>query len=171
MRFDYKLAILSSLLFVAASVRAEFEEDYESKQWQEVEVQLPAPPRPESLQRFYVSAASDNTFLIDLATLNIGADGVIRYVLVIDTPSGGRNVTFEGIRCESRERRIYASGRRDGSWSKARNNDWQRIQEQYANRHHAALFTEYFCPSGVIAQDADEVRGALKNGVHPINRL
>lgn len=161
------LLFLALALGAAALVRADFEEDYESKKWQEMEVQLPAAPRPENLLPFNVSAASANQFFIDGATLSVGSDGVVRYVLVIISPQGARNVTFEGMRCESREYRIYASGRLDGSWSKARKNEWVRIQEEYANRYHAALFLDYFCPVGVVVRDAAEARNALVKGIHP----
>ena len=70
------------------------------------------------------------------------------------------------MRCEAREYRIYASGRLDGSWSKARKNEWVRIQEAYANRQHAALFLDYFCPVGVIVHDAAEARSSLVRGGH-----
>lgn len=174
MRLFRKIAVLFGVLSVFGGAFADFEEDYEEdyekKRWQELEVQLPVAPRQETLQPFYVSAATDNQFLIDLATLTVGTDGVIRYVLLVLTPDGGRNVTFEGMRCESRERRIYASGRRDGTWSKSRNSEWSRIKDVYANRHHAALFLEYFCPGGVIVRDMAEAKDALKRGGHPDNK-
>jgi hypothetical protein len=166
-----KFAGLLGFFVFVGNAQADFEEDYETKQWQELEVQLPAAPRADGLLSFYVSAASDNRFLIDQATLSVGSDGVVRYVLVVQTPEGGRNVTFEGMRCATRERRIYASGRHDGMWSKSRNNEWSRIQDVYANRHHAALFLEYFCPGGVIVRDAAEAVDALRRGVHPDNKL
>jgi hypothetical protein len=167
--FRCGLPLLLSLL-VSATVQADFEEDYENKQWQEVEVQLPAAPRQDSMLPFYVSAATENRFFVDGSTISVGTDGVVRYVLLILAAGGGRNVTFEGMRCQTRERRIYASGRQDGSWSKARKNEWVRIQEQYANRHHATLFLDYFCPIGSIVQDAAEARNALKQGGHPDNK-
>jgi hypothetical protein len=162
----------SSVLFLLVALGqvsmalADFEEDYETKKWQEMEVQLPVAPKQETLLPFYVSAATSNRFYIDGATLSVGSDGVVRYVLVILSAEGGRNVTFEGMRCESRERRIYASGRLDGSWSKSRKNEWVRIQDVYANRHHAALFLDYFCPVGVIVSNADEARAAIVRGGH-----
>lgn len=116
---------------------------------------------------FYASAATDNRFFVDASTLSVSADGVVRYVLVVVSPQGVRNVTFEGMRCETRERRIYASGRSDGSWSKARKNEWSRIEDAAANRHHAALFLEYFCPFGIVVKDAAEARNALLQGGHP----
>lgn len=157
---------LLGVLSMASPLWADFEEDYESKKWQEVEVQLPAAPRQENLLPFYVSAATSNRFFIDGSTLSVGSDGVVRYVLVVMSAEGGRNVTFEGMRCEARERRIYASGRLDGTWAKTRKNEWVRIQEAYANRHHAALFLDYFCPVGVIVRNADEARAALARGGH-----
>lgn len=157
------------LLFVLgmmSPVWADFEEDYENKKWQELEVSLPATPKQENLLPFYVSAATSNRFFIDGSTLDVGSDGVVRYVLVVLSAEGGRNVTFEGMRCETKERRIYASGRLDGTWSKARRNEWVRIQDAYANRHHAALFLDYFCPVGVIVRNVDEARAALVRGGH-----
>lgn len=161
---------LLTLVLTPSLAMADFEEDYESKQWQEVEVALPAAPKEANLQPFYVSAATSNRFFIDISTLSVGSDGVVRYVLLVLSPEGGRNVTFEGMRCESRERRIYASGRQDGSWSKARKNEWVRIQDAYANRHHAALFLDYFCPFGNLVRDAAEAKKALMLGGHPDNK-
>lgn len=161
--------LLTSLL-VSAAVFADFEEDYENKQWQEIEVQLPAAPKQETLLPFYVSAATENRFFVDGATLSVGGDGVVRYVLLVLTPQKTRNVTYEGMRCETRERRIYASGRLDGTWSKARKNEWVRILDAWANRQHAALYLEYFCPIGTIVKDAAEARDALIKGVHPDNK-
>jgi len=161
---------LLTLVLTPSLAMADFEEDYESKQWQEVEVVLPVAPKEANLQPFYVSAATSNRFFIDISTLSVGSDGVVRYVLLVLSPEGGRNVTFEGMRCESRERRIYASGRQDGSWSKARKNEWVRIQDAYANRHHAALFLDYFCPFGNIVRDAAEAKKALMLGGHPDNK-
>lgn len=170
MSFLGKSFVFLSALAICGLALADSEDDYESKQWQEIEVQLPAAPKDETLQAFYVTAASDNQFLIDLATLSVGQDGVVRYVLLVLTPEGGRNVTFEGMRCETRQHRIYASGRRDGAWSRSRNNTWTRIQEAYVNRQYAALFLDYFCPGGMIVQDVAEAKEALRRGSHPYNR-
>lgn len=156
-------ALLAACLFKAAI--AEPEEDYVRSTWQEGEVVFPAPPKPETLLPFYVSATTENRFFVDSQSLTVGTDGVVRYVLVVLAGQGARNVTFEGMRCETRESRVYAVGRSDGSWSAARRNEWARVSEAAANRQHAALFQEYFCPGGVIINSAAEARNALlKNG-------
>lgn len=144
---------------------ADVEDDYIRKSWRESEVAFPVRPNESALREFYVSAVAENRFFIDTATLNIGADGVVRYVLVVLTHGGARNVTFEGMRCETGEWRIYASGRSDGSWSRARSENWSPIREAAVNRHRAALFVEYFCPGGVIASDVGELQSVFKRPV------
>jgi hypothetical protein len=166
----FRSACLLGLFFSFSSAQAGFEEDYEKQTWQEIAVQLPAAPQKESLIPFYVSAATDNKFFVDPGTLTVGVDGVVRYVLVVLTSGGARNVSYEAMRCETRERRIYASGRIDGTWSKSRSNEWEPIREAVANRHYAALFIEYFCPGGVIVRRAEEAVGALRAGGHPENK-
>jgi hypothetical protein len=162
------LACFAIVSFAASA--AGFDEEYDVKQWQEMVVSMPTAPRKESLIPFYVSAATENQFFIDGASLSVGEDGVVRYVLIVQTLGGARNISYEGMRCLTRERRIYASGRLDGSWSKSRNNEWVRIRDAVANRQYAELFLEYFCPGGTIARDAEEARQALKAGLHPDNR-
>ena len=152
---------------VASSAEAGFQEEYEAKKWEEIEVQLPAMPAAANLIPFYVSAATDNRFFVDGPSLSVDKDGVVRYVLVIETSGGARNVSYEGMRCETKERRMYASGRADGSWSKSRNNRWEPVREAVSNRYHAALFLDYFCPGGAIVWTADEARDALRKGGHP----
>lgn len=164
------LLIVGTLFSLTHVAQAGFEEDYEKQGWQEMEVQMPAAPQREYLRSFYVSAVTDNLFYIDTTSLTIGTDGVIRYVLLVETTSGARNVSFEGMRCETRERRMYASGRSDGSWSKSRRNEWVPVQEAVANRQYAALFYDYFCPSGMIVDSREAVIRALRSGGQTDNR-
>lgn len=154
------LLLLMALL--TSPVRADAEDDYARQSWREGEVVLPAAPAESSLREFYVSAVAENRFFVDMATLSVGADGVVRYVLVVLTHGGARNVSFEGMRCETRQWRIYASGRGDGSWSKARRDDWLPVREAAVNRHHAVLFLEYFCPGGVIVDNVGTLRSAFR---------
>lgn len=164
-------SLLLALLVVANAltpVLAGQDEEVDIAPWQESNVVFP--PAPVSLQAFEVSAASTNRFFVDELSLSVGGDGVVRYVLVVETQGGARNVSYEGMRCETRERKIYATGRRDGSWSKSRNQAWEKIRDIEANRHHAALFLEYFCPGGLMVGTVAEARDALKRGGHPASR-
>ena len=164
------IAVLGFFMVPPVLAEVDEDEDRDTKRWQENAVALPAAPLPENLLPFYVSAATDNEFFVDGVSLTVGSDGVVRYVLVIQAAGGARNISFEGLRCETRERRVYAFGRLDGTWSKSRNEGWQRVRDVPANRHHAALFFDYFCPGGAIVADADEARDALRRGGHPETR-
>ena len=143
------------------------DDEYEKKPWQEVEAQLPPVPRDENLLPFYVSATAANTFRIDGSSISVAEDGVVRYVLVVQAPGGARNISFEGLRCDTKERRLYAFGHPDGSWSKARSNQWVSVENKVVNRHHAELMREYFCPAGRGIRSAAEGVAALKAGGHP----
>lgn len=148
----------------AQGVFASSDEEEVVKAWEELAIRLPASPRQQDLLGFYVSAVTVNRFFIDPASVSVGGDGVVRYTLVVTTPAGARNVSYEGMRCDTRERRLYAFGRLDGSWSEARMSRWEPVRESSGNRHHAALFQEYFCPGGVIVRNAQEARDALRRG-------
>jgi hypothetical protein len=45
---------------------------------------------------FAVSAMTDNQFMIDSESLSISSDGILRYTLVIVSPSGAQNVSLRG---------------------------------------------------------------------------
>ncbi len=153
--------------FPVAAWSAAGERDLDEKRGPEVEVQLPPFPQAEHLIPFAVSATTENKFLIDGASLTFVSGGLVRYTLVIISPSGAQNISYEGMNCATGERRLYALGRSDQSWSRARSDQWIRVRENTLNRHHAELFTTYFCPLGIAVRDADEVRQALRLGGHP----
>jgi hypothetical protein len=143
----------------------DFEFDNE-KPWVELQARLPAFPDLDAALPFFVSAASDNRFFIDPASLSVGEDDVVRYTLIVRSPAGATNITFEGIRCRTREFKIYAFGR-NGEWSRNRYAQWAPIRYQDRNRQHHVLYFDFFCPGGIIARDAAEIVFALKRGRHP----
>jgi hypothetical protein len=143
------------------------DDEFEKKEWVEGEVVLPPYPEARNLHSFYVSPTATSRFFVDTQNISIGKDGVARYTLMIVSPSGVKNVSYEGMRCEMREKRAYALGRANGSWSLARGSQWTRIRNESANRYHAALFMDFFCPDGVIARDVESIRKAIEKEGEP----
>jgi hypothetical protein len=141
-----------------------FEEafDDDTKPWIEVETQLPPKPVDADLVGFAVSGATSYRFGIDPKSLTIGTDDVFRYTLVAISPQGARNVSYEGIRCQTDQRKIYAIGRPDGTWVRSRNAAWTKIEEVGNNRQHAALEKEYFCPESYAARSPKEIIDRMK---------
>lgn len=156
-------AILTAAALLAASAGAfaqsQFEEDFDDKEkpWQEVAVQLPAAPATENLLPLYVSPTATQSFAIDAKSVTVGSDGVIRYTLVARSPEGATNVSYEGIRCASFERKLYAFGRPDGTWSRSRRDQWEMISAYSANRQHAVLAKDYFCNEKTVAGKAEDI--------------
>lgn len=163
------IALLLTVIPLAASAewgKFEFEFD-EEKPWAEIEARLPPYPREENLLPLFVSAATDNRFFVDAASISVGEDGVVRYTLIVRSPAGAENVSFEGIRCASRERRLYAFGRKEGAWSKARSAKWEPIRYQDRNRQHHVLYDDFFCPNGIIVKSTQDAVDLLKRGFRP----
>jgi hypothetical protein len=154
-------SIAVALLAVATAAHAQpgFEEEFDDKDkpWQEIAIQLPPAPRKENLLPFDVSTTTAYSFAIDAKSLTVGPDGVIRYTLVATSNAGVKNVSYEGIRCESYERKLYAFGQPDGTWSRSRRDQWERISTYATNRQHAALAKDFFCLEKTIAGKAEEM--------------
>lgn len=160
-------ALLYSLNANAGLGLFDKDEDPDAPKWAEDALQLPAFPQEPNLREFYVSAATTHKYYIDASTLSVGKDGVVRYALVVRTSGGATNISYEGMRCESREFKIYATGHGDGNWVPARRSEWRPVENKLTNRHHAALSRDYFCPVGNAISTPDEGRAALRLGKHP----
>lgn len=147
------------LSFPLTAAADSFDNEFDEKPWSEIEVQLPAFPENENLVPFKVGSVSDTQFMIDAKSISIGNDGVIRYALVVVSPAGARNISFEGIRCATGERRLYAFGQSDKTWSRARSDKWARIRGS-SNQYPVALFADYLCVAGapMIYSPEDVVR-------------
>lgn len=158
-------ALLLCLPLAAHAAWMDFDHDFEQdKPWSEVAAQLPPYPKEQNLLPFNVSAATDNRFFVDAESISVGSDQVVRYTVVIKAAGGATNVSFEGIRCESGERRLYAYGHSDGTWSKARNAGWESIRFRSLLSYHKALYEDHFCPGGINVRNAKEAVESLRRG-------
>jgi hypothetical protein len=123
----------------------DYELDQEKRPWEELQTQLPPYPKPENLLKFDIGSNTSNSYFVDANSISVSEDGVVRYTLVIRTGGGATNVSFEGIRCESRQVRIYAFGHPNRQWSRARNPGWREIEPRDINGYHNALYRDYYC--------------------------
>lgn len=145
-----------SLLAICAGALAQsFDEEFddEEKPWQEIAVQLPPTPQQQNLAEFYLSPNATMKAYVDLNSVSIGTDKVVRYTVLTKTEGGAVNVMYEGMRCETWEKKTYAFGHPDGKWSRSRRDKWQPIRDIGANRIDGALFRDYFCDGKMIADN------------------
>ena len=146
------------------------------KHFTEDAVTFPAPPVDRDAVPFDVGGRDESPlrFAIDPKSVSIGKDNVVRYTVLITSKTGARNVNYEGLRCDTAERRIYATLRNDtNQWvgnravdmnetanaeSASMNaykpaTDWQRVGNGGPTDYASALMRSYFCDVRSVAGD------------------
>ena len=123
------LALAVSL--VTCIARAEMPADPD---WKEVE----APPAPavrtDGLIPLDVTGSSLR-FGVDPASISVGPDDIVRYVVVASSRTGTVNALYEGIRCGTGEFKVYARHNPDTGWTLAKDPLWRSLHEQPISRH------------------------------------
>lgn len=153
-------------LLAAAPVLAQLA-DYEKEQrenWTELKVDLPAFPSDDALIPFEAAMGGNNRFFVDGQTLRVDADGVVRYTLVVRAGGGANSISYEGIRCLSGERRLYATGRSDRTWAPSRVSDWRPIPFDNKSNQYVVLYRDFFCPERVTPTKRDSLLRAIRSG-------
>lgn len=161
------MVLVAGLAACGSGVKSDWERQHEQQLAapREEPVVLPAYPARRELIEFQVEQASGFRFFIEPASLSVGTDGEVRYVLVARSAAGAENVSFEGMRCNSAELRLYAFGR-EGAWA-GTPGAWRSMQERGVQRWHRTLFREYFCPLKDPIANVREGVQALRDGGHP----
>lgn len=149
---------------------------FNDKPFKEDAVTFPAPPVDRDAVPFDVGGRTDSPlrFAIDPKSVSIGKDNVVRYTVLITSKTGARNVNYEGLRCDTAERRIYATLRNDtNQWVGNRAVDmnetantesasmnaykpatnWQRVGNGGPTDYASALMRSYFCDVRSVAGD------------------
>jgi len=96
-------------------------------------------PTTKNLVFFHVSDTTSFKFGVDAESIEIGEDGVTKYIVSIFSPNGNNSFFYEGIRCESFETKLYATLNTNQIWQPNPLSNWQPIKDKVANRYQAAL--------------------------------
>ncbi|WP_295884327.1 CNP1-like family protein [uncultured Thiohalocapsa sp.] len=142
----------------------------EGRQWAEGDYRLPAWPRDADLVEVKLDGPEQPlTYYVDAQSLATGDDGVVRYTLVTESPSGGRSVSFEGLRCTPQGRfKTYAYGA-DGRFVPPRaDTPWLAIDKLGGDRIHYDLWRHYLCiPLAFEARPTRDQLRVLRSGRVP----
>jgi hypothetical protein len=108
---------------------------------QPLEATLPATLPPLSAARLIaIDSGSRHRVEIDALSLAVDQERLVRYSLLVTTAGGARNLTYEALRCDTRERRVLAVARRDDSWSVTPDSPWRPVvRANAADLHHAEI--------------------------------
>lgn len=140
----------------------------EGKPWTEGALAIPAWPRDTDLVEWVPEEMdTDLRYFVDSANLRLDPSGeVVRYTLVIEAPSGTRNVSHEGIHCTLRGAyKIYAYGI-DGRFDRAPSADWSPIAETGSESYRSDMHRHRFCvPRETRARPIKDMIRALRGRV------
>lgn len=154
--------LLAGFVVFHGTAQAQFLTD--NPDWKESEVPPPPAFDVNKLVTFDVSKASSLVYGVDPAAITVSlSDSVVRYVVVATSPSGVRNVMYEGIRCATGEFKTYARYLSDGRWSPVVNPQWRSMFELMPSKHALHLAKAGACDAAAPVTSVRELVSRLKN--------
>jgi hypothetical protein len=131
--------------------------------WKELDAPPPPPLRTQGLIPLEVpGSASSLRFAVDPASVSVGTDSVVRYVVVAAGTSGVTNGIYEGIRCSTGEVKVYARHTPDSGWVPAKGSDWKDLYGVPNSRYSLAVARNGAClgraPNGPAVQIVRDLR-------------
>jgi hypothetical protein len=163
MRRDSRWAF--ALLFAASVANAQVAPT--DPDWREVE----APPAPAYTVDGLLALDAPRSSLrfgVAPASITIGADGIVRYVVVATGPSGAVNAMYEGIRCKTGEYKTYARHNPGSGWVIAKDPQWLSLQAAPMPRHALAIARSAACVGHGAAPSVERIVRDLRS---PITRF
>lgn len=132
--------------------------------WKENEAPPPPALRTQGLIPLEIPR-STLRFGVDPASITVGSDSVVRYVVVATSSTGTTNAIYEGIRCNTGEVKVYARHNPDSGWVAARGSDWQALHSTTNYRYSLYIARNGACighgPNGPAAQIARDLRAGV----------
>jgi hypothetical protein len=146
--------IAAALLLAAPVAFAQFALSTDPD-WKETEV--PPPPALGARKLIDIEVPrSALRFGVDPQSVAVGADSVVRYVVVATSSSGAVNAMYEGIRCNTAEVKVYARHNPDTGWKAVGHAEWKPLHEAMGARYSLQIARTGACigdaPNGSAQQ-------------------
>lgn len=148
---------------------SEAQNTLENPNWVEVQVPPPPPYSKANLVPIEMPLYVSLKIGVDPSTVAVGADGIVRYVVVMLNSTGTANAAYEGIRCFTDEVKTYARMGSSGEWSMTSDPQWRPVNDNMPSRHAQAIARQGACDTRT-APGAAEVLKALKRNAKPTKR-
>lgn len=93
---------------------------------------------------------------VDPASISLGPDGVVRYVVVAQSDSGTVNALHEGLRCRTAESTVYArhSG---GRWVPVVDREWKPVHGDGTRLHTLVIARNGACLGHAPNRSAEQI--------------
>ncbi len=172
-----RLVLLGLLVGFVAGLQAEptdryeeltgEEDDFEGdvKEWKEALTEIPALPDESDWQQIQIDVLpkSQHAFL-DLKSLTRSdKDFVVRYWLLIRSKAGAFTMSYEGLRCSTKEYVVYAyaNPERKPSVRKIRMPKWKKYGAASPSNYRTELADDFIC-SGETPRQKRQIEQAAK---------
>lgn len=154
---------LSAAAASAQSISKEYNSNApDAPEWVENEV----PPAPAfdmgKLVDVTVDAQGSLRYGIDPSTLQIGKDGVVRYVMVARSSSGAMTAMYEGLRCDTGEYKLYARYNVD-KWTPVEQPQWKSLWESSRTKYPLAFARQGGCDGRARPTSVRDIVQRLKS--------
>ena len=143
----------------------------EDPDWRESEV--PAPPDFDATRVIPLEMPRHMSVRlgVDPGTLRITSDGIVRYVMVAQSPSGTVNATYEGIRCLTAEVKVYARYTSSKVWSMISKPEWKSLRDNQPSPHALAFARQGACDGRSTAMSTpqaivDKLKTVERSSLH-----
>ena len=128
------------------------------KPWQEEQLPLPPFPRAQDLIPLRADVGGPGyNYYVDVNSVSLSADEVLRYTVIIQSPRGASNIVYEGIRCATKEIKTLAYGTRDGRFERMADPKWTFVYTKGPLGYRTTLVERYVCDENGWAIDTDAV--------------
>ena len=131
--------------------------------WKEAEAPPPPALRTTGLIPIEVPGSSLR-FGVDPASITVGTDSVVRYVVVATSSSGAVNGIYEGIRCNTGEVKVYARHTPGSGWVPVQEAEWRDMRTMPNSRYSFTIARNGACiargPNGSAAEIAQDLRAS-----------
>ena len=94
---------------------------------------------------------------IDPASVSVGPDGIVRYVVVASSATGTTNAMYEGIRCGAAEVKVYARHNSDSGWTPVRDAVWRPLHDNHPSRHSLTIARTGACMGHAPNRSATQI--------------
>jgi hypothetical protein len=115
--------------------------------WREVE----APPPPALKLDGLIPLEMPRSALrfgVDPASVSLGSDGIIRYVVVATSATGAVNGLYEGLRCNTGEFKVYARHNSGSGWMVVKDSLWRPLHDAQTSSHSLLIARTGACIGG-----------------------
>lgn len=110
---------------------------------------------------------SDLRFGVDPASVTLGQDGIVRYVVVATGEGGALNALYEALRCDTGQFKVYARYNAGSGWTIVKDSQWRDLRDAAGSGHGLAIARSGACMGRAPNRSASQIVRDLRA---PVNR-